>query len=386
MKWSCRQLLFLFAVVIFAAHGEINKKWMKDALQSHFSQPRHHATYPKYKMRAMRFIRDEFREYGLETHLDTFNTLLNKVSGINVIGVLKGKHFNTDDDVIVGVAAHYDTMRDTSGVDDNGAAVVAMLQAAKKVASEPLRNNTVIFAAFDLEEWEDVRTVTDAACGSISCGCLNFMNTWVPNFWSSTPVVSGVMVMDTIMNFDETRQSQKLPVSSEMMRRLFPVAAKSIASDGSQGDFLTAIGRPADSRILDAFVNQFQNQGQGQYEVEKFMLSMLKGNIISPDDISRYEHFMRSDHAIFWQAGIPAIFITDTANFRGYMQNCYHKRCDTMEKVTDSMIEFAAKTSRALAATVNQMAPTLPNVNSGHQTFPEVVILFWVVVLAMLPM
>ncbi|XP_041350639.1 uncharacterized protein LOC121369659 isoform X2 [Gigantopelta aegis] len=229
MKWSCQQLLFLFAVVIFAAHGEIDKKWMKDALQSHFSQPRHHATYPKYKMRAMRFIRDEFREYGLETHLDTFNTRLQTVSGINVIGVLKGKHFNTDDDVIVGVAAHYDTMRDTSGVDDNGAAVVAMLQAAKKVASEPPRNNTVIFAAFDLEEWED-------------------------------------------------------------------------------------------------------------------------------------------------------------AGFRGYMQNCYHKRCDTMERVTDSMIEFAAKTSRALAATVNQMAPTLPNVNSGHQTFPEVVILFWVVFLAMLPM
>ncbi|XP_041350638.1 uncharacterized protein LOC121369659 isoform X1 [Gigantopelta aegis] len=231
-----------------------------------------------------------------------------------------------------------------------------------------------------------VGIVPDAACGSISCGCKHFMNTWVPNFWSSTPVVSGVMVMDTIMNFDETRQSQKLPVSSEMMRTLFPVAAKSIASDGSQGDFLTAIGRPADSRILDAFVNQFQNQGQGRYKIEKLNLSPLKGNIISQDDISRYDHFMRSDHAVFWQAGIPAIFITDTAGFRGYMQNCYHKRCDTMERVTDSMIEFAAKTSRALAATVNQMAPTLPNVNSGHQTFPEVVILFWVVFLAMLPM
>ena len=47
------------------------------------------------------------------------------------------------------------------------------------------------------------------------------------------------------------------------------------------------------------------------------------------------------------------------------MQQCYHLKCDNMERVTDAMIGFAAKTAKALAATANQMAPTLPKVNSG---------------------
>ena len=37
--------------------------------------------------------------------------------------------------------------------------MVAMLLAAKKVAKDPLRNNTVMFVAFDLEEWEDGNVV-----------------------------------------------------------------------------------------------------------------------------------------------------------------------------------------------------------------------------------
>ena len=71
---------FIISVLILVANGDTDTKWMKDTLQSHFSQPRHHVTYPKYKNRAMSFIRDQFREFGLETHLHKFNTRLNKVS------------------------------------------------------------------------------------------------------------------------------------------------------------------------------------------------------------------------------------------------------------------------------------------------------------------
>ena len=41
-----------------------------------------------------------------------------------------------------------------AGVDDNGAAVVTMLQAARVLSQHPKRDYTVLFIAFDFEEWE----------------------------------------------------------------------------------------------------------------------------------------------------------------------------------------------------------------------------------------
>ena len=41
-----------------------------------------------------------------------------------------------------------------SGVNDNGAAVVTLLQAAREVSSHTGRNSTALFIAFDFEEWE----------------------------------------------------------------------------------------------------------------------------------------------------------------------------------------------------------------------------------------
>lgn len=42
--------------------------------------------------------------------------LLGQVTGVNVVGLLKGRYFNTKDDSVAAIAAHYDTMRDTPGI------------------------------------------------------------------------------------------------------------------------------------------------------------------------------------------------------------------------------------------------------------------------------
>ncbi len=44
---------------------------------------------------------------------------------------------------------------------------------------------------------------------------------------------------------------------------------------------------------------------------------------------------LRSDHAPFWRKGIPAIFISDTANFRS---NLYHTPADTIEHINFSFL------------------------------------------------
>ena len=53
--------------------------------------------------------------------------------------------------VIVG--AHWDTMTETDGYNDNGSGVAAVLELARQFVESHCRpKNTIIFATFDLEE------------------------------------------------------------------------------------------------------------------------------------------------------------------------------------------------------------------------------------------
>jgi hypothetical protein len=60
----------------------------------------------------------------------------------------------------------------------------------------------------------------------------------------------------------------------------------------------------------------------------------------------------RSDHHPFWDAGLPAAVLTDGAVYDGYP--CYHKPCDTVDKLNisylRSMIELTAAATALLAA------------------------------------
>eukprot|EP00745_Piridium_sociabile_P021780 TRINITY_DN33632_c0_g1_i1.p1 TRINITY_DN33632_c0_g1~~TRINITY_DN33632_c0_g1_i1.p1 ORF type:complete len:381 (-),score=70.21 TRINITY_DN33632_c0_g1_i1:35-1177(-) len=347
-------MIVLASSSVTALKGEANVTRMREALTQHFSKSRHHVTNPSYKQAAMTFIRDQFREMGLEAHLHLFPTVLDNVTGINVIGLLKGRHFNTANDSIVGIGAHYDTMRDTPGVDDNGAAVVVMLEAARVLSKKPDRENTILFIAFDFEEWED-DSILRSACQSISCGSKALVAHWLPNFFPSPLQWKGIFVMDTIMNFNQTQASQKFP---EVIGQVFPSQAADIQSDGSRGDFLMIAGRSEDKGLLDSFHKEWLDKSQKQYEIEEFTI---------PQPILEFSNFLRSDHAPFWLGGLDAIFITDTADFRGYMKKCYHKYCDTIERVTPSMMTFAATTCHTLIAVLDDLSPVAPATTSaGH--------------------
>ena len=65
----------------------------------------------------------------------------------------------------------------------------------------------------------------------------------------------------------------------------------------------------------------------------------------------------RSDHYRFWNANpsLPAVFITDTANFRGYMKQCYHQSCDDVNHVTPDMMTFLARTTESIVKVASEM-------------------------------
>ena len=80
------------------------------------------------------------------------------------------------------------------------------------------------------------------------------------------------------------------------------------------------------------------------------------------DDYIKFNDFFRSDHSSFWFANLSALQLTDSANFRGFMRDCYHQPCDNMNHVTPQMIKFLSKT----VDTVTAMAEDLTT-NKGKK-------------------
>jgi len=62
----------------------------------------------------------------------------------------------------------------------------------------------------------------------------------------------------------------------------------------------------------------------------------------------------RSDHASFWDAGYPAVVLTDTANFRNPH---YHRETDTVDTLN---LEFLSNVAATVVATVSQIARVRP--------------------------
>jgi Zn-dependent M28 family amino/carboxypeptidase len=56
----------------------------------------------------------------------------------------------------------------------------------------------------------------------------------------------------------------------------------------------------------------------------------------------------RSDHEHFWDTGLPALVLTDGAIYDGYP--CYHKPCDTLDKLDLSYLRSMIRLTAAAAA------------------------------------
>ena len=65
-------------------------------------------------------------------------------------------------------------------------------------------------------------------------------------------------------------------------------------------------------------------------------------------------HLHRSDHAPFWQAGIPSIMWTDTAEFRNPH---YHRASDTPETLDYDFVSQVTKLALARAVSRERMIP-----------------------------
>jgi Zn-dependent M28 family amino/carboxypeptidase len=222
------------------------------------------------------YIADTFRRLGHSVVEDRF-----RVEGRwyrNIVASLKGS--SPDGEVLV--VAHYDTVPGTPGADDNASGVAGLLEAAGALAGSHLRND-LIFIAFALEEY--------GYPGSLH---------YVQQAMARKARISGVFDLEMI---GYTGQVQTAPPG---------VSAPAV------GDFIGVIGNRRSASLVALF----------EEGATRFVPSLPVQGLIVEGNGEDLPVVRLSDHAPFWDAGYPAVMITDTAFLRNPN---YHQRTDTLE-------------------------------------------------------
>jgi Zn-dependent M28 family amino/carboxypeptidase len=218
-------------------------------------------------------------------------TTYEKLSGSNLVAIKPGSERPNEAFVVV---AHYDTVRNSPGADDNTASVASILELARILGPDRFRR-TVILAATDMEE-----------LGLLGSKAL------LPWLRSRYNVV-GVIVLETVAYTDPRPHTLRLPNTGPLYRAQFARVAQ--ADWASRFEFV--LYRTRGKALAATFATALETfAGKGTSIVARdpadlpllgFFLRRLQRNLV--------REFHRSDHVPFWEAGIPAVQVTDGANF-----------------------------------------------------------------------
>ncbi len=187
------------------------------------------------------------------------------------------------------VGAHYDTVPDTPGADDNASAVAVMLELAARLRQNDLELPAV-FAAFTLEE---------------------------PPAFSTGHQGSRVFVRTSRNNGDRVIGAIILEmVGYTAPRQRYPFVAR-WPGYPAEGNFIGIIGNWRSRKFGRAVVKAFRQNRD-----------LPVASLFLPFDGWILPETRLSDHASFWDAGLPALMVTDTAFFRNPN---YHLASDTID-------------------------------------------------------
>ena len=144
-----------------------------------------------------------------------------RLEGVNLVGVLPGE---TREAIVL--LAHHDTVRDSPGADDNGAAVAALLEVSRLLAGRRF-HRSVVLAAPDFEE-----------LGLIGS---RHLVPWLKQRYR----LRGAIVFDAIGYMDHAPHSQSVPPGLEW---LYPRQAARMRARNYAGDTVVAVYRDASRR------------------------------------------------------------------------------------------------------------------------------------------
>lgn len=135
----------------------------------------------------------------------------------------------------------------------------------------------------------------------------------------------------------------------------FPRAVRAIRRDGSKADWISLLYRPSSRSLTERLRTALRAAG-GPHFAHSFC-DPLGRPIIGPlldKLIPQLCNLSRSDHSHAWDRGIPAVCVTDTADFR---YSAYHTPDDLPDRLNyDFLTRVVAGIATALTTTHTDVA------------------------------
>jgi Zn-dependent M28 family amino/carboxypeptidase len=231
------------------------------------------------------YIRKSLEDAGYVVNVQAFTS--RGLSVNNIEAVLPG-HGAVDEIIVVG--AHYDSVTDSPGADDNASGVAALLELARLLAGSSLPR-TVRFVAFANEE------------APFFYGDEMGSNLYAARAQVQGERIEAMLSLETLGYYTDEPDTQKYPFPFSWF---YP----------DTGNFVGFVGNLSSRPLVRQAVGAFRASTAFPSE-----------GVAAPSGI---EGIHWSDHWSFWQAGYPAIMVTDTAPFR-YPH--YHDATDTPQQL-----------------------------------------------------
>jgi Zn-dependent M28 family amino/carboxypeptidase len=236
--------------------------------------------HPENLDRAAAYIRRELQEAGGRVEDQPF-----EVGGTTYRNVIARFGPETRERIVVG--AHYDAAGPYPGADDNASGVAGLIELARLRGKKTPRIQ-VELVAYTLEEPPHFATSTMGSAYHAAA----LKRQGIP--------LRAMIALEMIGYFTDEPDSQRFPLPG--MKRLYP----------TRGNFITVAGK----------------LGQGAL-VRRIKRAMRSASPLGVEAISAPPSLpgvSLSDHRNYWEAGYPAVMITDTAFYRN---DNYHTESDT---------------------------------------------------------
>jgi aminopeptidase YwaD len=242
----------------------------------------------------LRYITDQLGGMGLPVRVERYGSELHEV---NLVAEIQG---GTSDDA-VELCAHWDSVRDSPGADDNASGVAGVLEAARALRDADLPARTIRFCLFGGEE---------------------------DGFTGSAAHVAGITPRTEAIVFE------MIGYTAAWQR--FPEELTGVLEPPGRGDFVALVADTDSADLMARFAGHLDSHGVHGLP------------LVLPDFVR--EVAMRSDHVPYWASGRRALLVTDTADYRNPQ---YHRPGDTAETLDYA---FAAGIVAAAVRTAADLA------------------------------
>ena len=258
--------------------------------------PPRSAEHPHSLNTAADYIQKQWEQLGLDVSRQTF--MVDGIEYHNIIAEL-----GSPEAPLAVIGAHYDVCGDQPGADDNASAVAGLLELSRVLlAHQEELSYRFVLVAYALEE--PPHFATEFMGSAVHAASLS-QEGQQPEFMVS---------LEMLGYFSDQPGSQQYPLPG--MSLLYP----------SKGDFIALISDNSSRNMLK--------------NIKKSMAAVSKVPIVSMCAPRQVVGIDFSDHRNYWQYGVPAMMLTDTAFFRNPN---YHQVTDTPDTLDYERMAFVVE-------------------------------------------